>query len=314
MLKDLLEKNICFKLVCGAGNEDIEEIKRLVYIYSLAGCKFFDLSANTDVIKSAKDAIKLANIKDAYLCVSVGIKNDPHVTKAVIDQTKCINCGACEAVCAQSAIHNGTVKKVRCIGCGRCWKSCSRMAISYISEEKNLKEVLPPIIDLGIDCIEFHAMGNNEKEINAKWQYINEIFDGILSICTSRGKLSDEDLVNRIKKMTKNRKPYSTIIQADGFPMSGGEDDYKSTLQAVATAEIVYNEKLPLYIMLSGGTNTKTSNLAKMCNINYNGIAVGSYARKIIKKYIDSEDFWINSETIDNAVQTAKKLVNTVVI
>ena len=85
MLKDLLETQHCFKLVCGAGNEDIEEIKRLVYVYSIAGCRFFDLSANLEVIKAAKEALELAKVYEAYLCVSVGIKNDPHVKKAVID-------------------------------------------------------------------------------------------------------------------------------------------------------------------------------------------------------------------------------------
>ena len=41
MLKDLLDKKECFKLVCGAGNEDATEVERLVTIYSLAGCNFF---------------------------------------------------------------------------------------------------------------------------------------------------------------------------------------------------------------------------------------------------------------------------------
>ena len=281
MLKELLDTSRCFKLVCGAGNEDIEEIKRLVYIYALAGCKFFDLSANEEVIDIAKEALNLAKVSDAYLSVSVGIKNDPHVNKAVIDYNRCVNCGSCEAVCPQGAIHYAKVKKIKCIGCGRCWKVCSRAAISYISEEKNLEEVLPPIVAKGVDCIEFHAMGLDEDEINSKWEYINNNYEGILSICTSRGKLSDEALVKRINDMIKNRKPFTTIIQADGFPMSGGDDNYKTTLQAVATAEIVQNANLPVYLMLSGGTNTKTTELAKMCDIKYSGVAVGSYARKI---------------------------------
>lgn len=314
MLKDLLDTKHCFKLVCGAGNEEAEDIKRLVYIYALAGCRFFDLSANPDVILAAKEALSLARVEDAYLCVSVGIKNDPHVNKAVIDYNKCVNCGACEAVCPQGAIHYAKVKKSKCIGCGRCWKVCSRTAISYVSEEKDLNEVLPSIAECGIDCIEFHAMGNDEEEINSKWKYINDNYEGILSICTSRGKLSDEGLVERIKEMTKGRKPYTTIIQADGFPMSGGDDDYKSTLQAVATAEIVQNEKLPVYIMLSGGTNEKTAELATMCGITYDGIAVGSYARKIVKRYTERSDFWTNSKVIEDVLEVAKPLVDSVIM
>ena len=314
MLKDLLETNHCFKLVCGAGNEDAEDIKRLVYLYAAAGCRFFDLSAKEEVIDAALEALEAAKVYDAYLCVSVGIKNDPHVNKAVIDYEKCVNCGACEAACPQSAIHYAKVKKEKCIGCGRCWRVCSRAAISYVSEEKNLREVLPVIISKKIDCIEFHAMGLDENEIYSKWKYINDNFDGMVSICTSRGKLSDEGLVERIKTMIKNKKPYSVIIQADGFPMSGGDDDYKSTLQAVATAEIVQNEKLPVYLMLSGGTNGKTTELARMCGISYNGVAIGSYARKIVKKFVERDDFWTNKQVAEEALEIAKPLVDSVII
>ncbi len=312
MLEDLLKSGRCFKLVCGAGNEEPEEVKRLVYVYALAGCRFFDLSANEDVINSAKSALNLAGVKDAYLCVSVGIKGDPHTNKAVIDYNKCVNCGSCESVCPEKAIHYAKVKKTKCIGCERCWKVCPRGAISYISEEKKLDEVLPSIIKNGIDCIEFHVVGQDENEIFAKWHYIRQNFDGLLSICVCRTKLSDEAMIDRIKRMIDGRKPYSTIIQADGFPMSGGDDDFKSTLQAVATAEIVDNAKLPVYLILSGGTNSKTAELAKICQITHNGVAVGSYARKIVRKYIDRTDFWASQSVIDNVVNTVKPLVESV--
>lgn len=314
MLKELLETKHCFKLVCGAGNEDIEEIKRLVYLYAVAGCRFFDLSANGDVILAAKEALDIAKVYDAYLCVSVGIKNDPHVKKAVIDYDRCVNCGACEEICPEGAIHYAKVKKEKCIGCGRCWRVCSRAAISYISEEKDLNEVLPKIVETGIDCIELHAMGLNDGEVFSKWKYINDNFEGLLSICTSRGQLSDEAMVKRIEKMLENRKPYSTIVQSDGFPMSGGDDNYKSTLQAVATGEIVQNAKLPVYLILSGGTNAKTTELAKMCDISYHGVAVGSYARKIVRRYVERPDFWTNPVVLNSALEIAKPLIDSVIL
>lgn len=314
MLKELLETKHCFKLVCGAGNEDIEEIKRLVYLYAVAGCRFFDLSANGDVILAAKEALDIAKVYDAYLCVSVGIKNDPHVKKAVIDYDRCVNCGACEEICPEGVIHYAKVKKEKCIGCGRCWRVCSRAAISYISEEKDLNEVLPKIVETGIDCIELHAMGLNDEEVFSKWKYINDNFEGLLSICTSRGQLSDEAMVKRIEKMLENRKPYSTIVQSDGFPMSGGDDNYKSTLQAVATGEIVQNAKLPVYLILSGGTNAKTTELAKMCDISYHGVAVGSYARKIVRRYVERPDFWTNPVVLNSALEIAKPLIDSVIL
>lgn len=309
MLKDLLEAKNCFKLVCGAGNEDANDVRKLVTLYAKAGCRFFDLSANDDIVDAAQTALQDLQINDAYLCVSVGIKGDPHVNKAVIDNDKCISCYSCDNICPQGAIKYAKVKKTKCIGCGRCAKVCPKKAISFVSEEKNLEGVLPSIISKGIDCIELHAMGLNEEEIDAKWNYINSVFDGFLSICTSRGKLSDEKMIDRIKHLISIRKPYTTIIQADGFPMSGGQDDYKTTLQAVATSEIVQNEHLPVYLLISGGTNTKTSELAKMCAINANGISVGSYARKIVKQYTGREDFLTNSVIFDKALEIAKDLV-----
>lgn len=298
MLEDLLKERKCFKLVCGAGNENEKEVYDLVKLYAQAGCKFFDLSAKLEIVLAAKRALSDAGVEDAYLCVSVGIKNDPHVSKARIDYEKCVQCGKCQEICPQKAINYFKVKAKNCIGCGKCYKVCHKGAISFYSQEKDLAEVLPPIIELGIDCIEFHAMGLDETEIETKWAYINSVYPGMLSICTSRGKLGDEQMVARIKKMLEGRAPYTTIVQADGFPMSGGEDDYKTTLQTVATAEIVQNAKLPVYLLLSGGTNSKTAELAKMCGINYNGIAIGSFARKIVKNTPD-------------ALSAAKNLINS---
>ena len=105
MLKDLLENKKIFKLVCGAGNEDAEEVEKLVALYSMAGCNFFDLSAKPEIVDAAKRGLEFAGIKnDRYLCVSVGIQGDPHVSKAVIDSEKCKKCGRCYAVCPQKTI------------------------------------------------------------------------------------------------------------------------------------------------------------------------------------------------------------------
>lgn len=331
MLKDLLDKGKCFKLVCGAGNEDAVEVEKLVALYSAAGCKFFDLSAKPEIVDAAKRGLQG---REGYLCISVGIKGDPHIRKAQIDFEKCTGCHKCEEICPQKAIlidtsssYAARVKQVygrklnasalrpllaaRCIGCGKCFSVCKHNAISFVSENKDLSEVLPPLLKIGIDCIELHAMGENDDWIE-KWEYINSIYDVFLSICTSRGHLSDEKMINRIKRMIKDRKPYTTIIQADGFPMSGSKDDYKTTLQAVATAEIVQNAKLPVYIMLSGGTNSKTAELANMCGINYNAIAIGTYARKIVSRYIEREDFLRNEYIFNEALNIAKNLVDSV--
>jgi len=300
MLKDLLDEKKCFKLICGAGNENAEEVAELVKIYSAAGCRFFDVSAKREVIISAKNILKSMGINDAFICVSVGLKNDPHVSKAEIIFEKCKMCGKCDEICPQKAISNFKIKREKCIGCGKCANVCKNNAINFYSSAKPLNEILPAVTDLEIDCIELHSIGSTNEEIIKNKNYIESIFNGTLSLCISRQKLGNEDMISQIKLLLAGREPYTTIIQADGIPMTGGNDDYLTTLQAVASAEIVQNANLPVYLTLSGGTNSKTGELCKMCNINYNGIALGSFARKIVK----NKDF-------NTAVNIAKELIKS---
>lgn len=318
LLRDILENKNCFKLVCGAGNEDAIEVEKLVALYSKAGCRFFDLCAKSEIVDAAKRGLDYSIPKEEqdefYFCVSVGIKGDPHVSKAVVDDSLCINCTACKNGCLQNAIiqdeNSCKIDKIRCIGCAKCSALCFSQAISFISENKNLKEVLPPLIEKGIDCIELHVLGEDENEVDEKWDDINNCFDGLTSICVDRSKLGNEKLLKRINRMLSVRKPYTTIIQADGAPMSGGEDDFKTTLQTIATAEIIQDANLPVYILLSGGTNSKTTVLANQCGIVANGISMGSYARKIVREYIDKDDFLDNPEVFEKALAIAKQLID----
>lgn len=313
-LKDLLDNKKCFKLVCGAGNEDALEVEKLVTIYSLAGANFFDLCAKTEIVDAAKRGLKRAGIEEnRYICVSVGIDGDPHITKAVIDQNKCVKCGKCYNICPHDAIvelDKYKVKSVRCIGCTQCANICPKKAIEMISQPQDYKEVLPKLIEKGIDCIEFHAISSDEKDVMDKWLQINDYFDGMLCISIDRSELGDKNLKERVRKMLSIRKPYTTIIQADGIAMSGSNDEYGTTLQAVATAQMFQNADMPAYIMMSGGTNTKSIELASLCGVHPHCLAVGSYARKIVKEYLLAEDLFTNSNTMQEAVKIAKSLVD----
>ena len=301
-----------FKLVCGAGNEDCESVKRLVYTYAKAGCRFFDLSARKEILESAKNALKLAEVDDAMLCVSVGIKGDPHITKANINDSKCIKCGNCFRNCPNDAIYSSIIiDEKRCIGCGNCVKKCPTGAISMFDKDVNVKEILPYMVKNGVEVLELHIMGHDKSDLASKWKVINDCNPKFASICIDRENFGNKEALSRIKEMIAYREPYTTIIQADGIPMSGADDTFKTTLQAVAMAEIIQNTNLPVYIMISGGTNSKTKELAELCGIKYWGIAIGSWARKIVKQEITTNNFWQN-ETLQNiAIQKASDLIAT---
>ncbi len=299
-----------FKLVCGAGNEDTESVKRLVYIYASAGCKLFDLSARKEVLTAAKEGAILAGMDDINYCVSIGIKGDKHITKAKINSSACIKCANCYHICPHDAIYESIlIDEKKCIGCGICSNKCPVSAIRMEEKEVNYNEILPFMVKNGVEFLELHIMGHDKDDLVKKWKVINECKPKFASICIDRENFGNHEVLARIKEMISIREPYTTIIQADGVPMSGGTDDYKTTLQAVAMAEVIQNANLPVYIMLSGGTNSKTAELAKLCGINYWGIAIGSWARKIVKPYISQDDFWENIEVKNNAIKIAKSLV-----
>lgn len=350
MLKDLLDQKKCFKLICGAGNENLDEVEKLVALYAKAGCRFFDLSSNEDVLKAAQRGLDFAIPKNGqkkyHFCISIGTKNDQHIQKAEIDTEKCIGCGKCIEVCPQEAIkakgkrqkakgrvgllsHQYEIVDKKCIGCMRCQKFCTCDAIFFHPHPQLLRNDAQSFLrqspqgrgkhlihlftcsPIHPTCIELHACDTDEQEVDEIWQHLNENFDGMLSICLGRAKLNNEQIINRIKRLIKIRRPYTTIIQADGSPMSGGDNNFKSTLQAVALAELIQNEHLPVYLILSGGTNSKTAELARLCGVDFNGIAMGSYARKIVKKYIEREDFFENETIFNEALKTALELINT---
>lgn len=334
-LLKLLQQKKCFKLVCGAGNENTTEVEKLVAVYAKAGCKFFDIAASQEILNAAKRGLAYSipphEQSDYHFCVSVGMKCDPHFNKATINDKKCVNCGACIDKCPQNAIINKAqvqaqvpnaykqealsslmgyeVNQENCIGCGTCLKVCENGAIRLDPKKEALPFLLHNFIDKGISCVEIHAMGEDEDEVDEIWAKIAENFHGTLSISLGRKHLSDEKMIQRIKRLASNKIPYTTIIQADGFPISGGADDYNATLQSVACAQIIQEAKLPVYVLLSGGTNTKTAELARQCGVEFAGVSVGSYARKIIRKYLDNEFLLMQENLFNEAVNIAKGLV-----
>ena len=124
-------------------------------------------------------------------------------------------------------------------------KECGSGEIVLRAIPQDLEEIMPPLIAKGIDCIELHAISEDEDEVDEKWNYLNKVFDGLLCISIDRSKLGDEKLLERVKRMLSVRKPFTTIVQADGIAMSGSVNDYRTTLQSIAITEFFASKNLP---------------------------------------------------------------------
>lgn len=312
-LKKYLDKKNCFKLILGANNENYEEITKLVALYSAAGCRFFDLNASAEALLAAKKGLEYAEKKDCFLCISVCTKDDPHGTKCKIIPDLCANCKQCAEICIQNAISFKESKKAqidekKCIGCANCLQICPKRAIERIQKTTDWEKSFFELKD-SCDCIEFHVATDDIEEIDKKWDFLCKNFEGFLSICINRSIFSSREMILQLKKMISKRNSKNVMIQADGTPMSGGCDDFRTTLQAIAAADIIEKENFNVPVIMSGGTNSKTPELAKLCKINVSGIAMGSYARKIVKEYVESEDFLKNNKKFNQALKIAKKLV-----
>lgn len=310
--KFLNNKN-CIKIICGAGNRDLKEIINLCALYAEAGCKFFDINASVEAVKAAKKGLKIAGKEhECFICVSVGTNDDPHFMKCRINSENCINCGECEKICIQKAIINTENKSVinadKCVGCGKCLKICGNNAVESYKDEMSIQNSLPDLIKEGFDCLEYHIITDDENKIADGWDTIKKLYKGPVSICLDRSKFGNEKVEFWLKKM-KNECSDIFIVQADGAPMSGGDDDFRTTLQAVAMADIADKANITPYIFISGGTNSRTKELAVLCDVDVTGVSLGSYARKTVKEFIEDDNFLKDKDLFKKALAAAKRIV-----
>ena len=373
ILKSSLQHQNCFKMICGAGNEDKAQVKKLAFVYTLAGATILDVSANPEVVKSASEGIDLAfsyadklNVElktRPFIMVSIGMPGDHHVRKSYIDPMTCIGCSLCIPVCPTDAIPKDFILKLDmfkdlggtfesedqskeivvkdlCIGCGKCSNICPKKeVISYRHNARELMILLPKCMEAGAELFELHAAVGEDDITMEEWELVNKINpNNYNSMCLDRLNLGNLRLEHRIaeaKKVGGDR----VIIQADGYPMSGGENDYNTTLQAISCADVInkkfnmrinkkremdrlgkqkisskkvykpIDEKDNVPILLSGGTNSLSKELADKVDVRINGVAIGTFARDLIEEFIVVDDFYDNHEKIKSAYTLAKNLV-----
>ena len=316
---EMTSNNKYLKIICGAGNENLKEIEALAYIFASADFDIIDIAAKNDVINAAKNGIIRSN-KNMRICVSIGLQSDIHLTKAIINNQKCNFCGQCLSICPQNSIYTEDnkiqINEKNCIGCSKCINICPNNAIFSEHKYKTPCSMLLPVLSEDINYVEFHCSSSNIDLIKESWNQIKSIYKGNLGFCIDRAKLSDDTVISRIKSMIEDND--KILIQADGKPMSGGINDYKSNIQAIAFAELIRSNNIINPLIVSGGTNSKTTEFAKLCGVNIDGVAIGSYARKLVREEISQTDFMenepIQKQAISKAIELGKELRRNLVL
>jgi|GEM_PF-817235 len=285
------------------------------------------------------------------LMASIQIDKDPHFRKIEVDYAKCDLCSACVKVCPTEAfaikchsvpafaginssgnpglgleewipnqVGNDTQKKEflysieRCYGCGICPSYCHVNALSLIDINPSPKQTLQEMIDLDVKSIEFH-FGKGYIKLKDIWSDIKGLVKKLDLISFSIGSdLLTPEEIKEAARLCYELAGEGIIIQCDGTPMSGGKksgsgnNKDKSSLDV---AKIIEELKLPAYLQISGGTDEKSFSRAEELGLKINGVAIGSYARKLVMPYLKDLN---NKDNLENATNLAKSLVNSVTL
>ena len=166
----------------------------------------------------------------------------------------------------------------------------------------------------GADFFELHIDISDLDIIKDQLLLVKEVFNfKPISINISRDKFSNSNIIEQIKYFRSNITQ-NIIIEVDGSEESSLHD-YNATLQSVSTADILHKQLLKkeiafrkIPILLSGGTNSLTCKLAKECNVKFNGITFGNYAKVDFEEF--SKAHSINNDLeIKNYINKIKNLI-----
>ena len=270
ILKNKLSENSFYKLDCYFDNYDINKITSLIYIYVIAGVSAIDLKLDLDSVIKAKEIISKA------------INKSNEFGKSIINSPFLI------VSCYSSNIVDMDIDEF------------SKILISCESK--------------GAEFFELHNDLQDITLIKDKLLVVKEVFTfKPISISISRDKLSNSSIVEQIKYLRANIQK-DIIIEVDGSEEENN-DQYNATLQSISTADIIQKQLLKkeiafrkIPILLSGGTNSLTVELAEECNVHFNGITFSDYARKDFEEFLKSHSVDYDFE-IKDYIKKIKNLI-----
>jgi Fe-S-cluster-containing hydrogenase component 2 len=315
--KASLHQGTWFKLICGASFHHLPSIRELAFLYTLAGADCIDVAAEPAIVRAAQQGIQRAQAEDPqagspWLMVSLNDGEDVHFRKAALTEPTCpAECPQpCVAVCPPHALvplgpsARVYIQAELCYGCGRCEPVCPYRRIVTSGYQVAVAEVLPSLVELGVQAVEIHTCIGRQKQFEQVWRALKPWLGRLQAVSISFNDGPGLEAYLRDLLTLMDPVPEVLIWQVDGRPMSGdiGAGTSKATLKL---ARKVLDMGLPGYVQLAGGTNAQTVSLLDPC-WPVAGIAFGSYARQLVAAHLEE------GSGLTTAILLAKQLVQQV--
>lgn len=290
-LLENLQARTVFKLIIGITNFEVDNVRFLAQVYTLAGADIIDVAARPDIVAATSEAIstiqkQFPDIPRPKIMVSLGLEGDPHVGKARIDLGVCRSSRQCLAVCPEHCIgSNRIVDYERCTACGLCLDVCPEHAIAIApAHSSDLAAQVTAGLAAGAEMVELHASDSEDRPLQEAVHTLSTVLNGrYLSVCLgAEGLRSPENIIRQAWQIREIHGP-STMIQAEGLTLYQ-DGSRASSLQGLALAQALL-AKTSAYILVAGGANYWTRDLADMIGIPVHGIASGSYGRNLVNGF-----------------------------
>lgn len=303
-----------FKLICGASYRNPEFVTLLSHIFASAGVHVIDIGTRPELVDAVKSGIASAQMAREQLpliMVSVGINHDVHFLRVEKTDALCDDNGFCANACPHEVFVGKEIRLENCLGCDHCIRACPTDALTLVPREPlaQMRQQLEACLERGANALEIHTGNGERAELKAVLEEIRpfrERFELLAFSVGSHGQ-SYEAILSLVQDI-HDWAGSDMIIQADGQPISGRKGS-KSTLPCLELAEFLFQQGVPGYIQVSGGTNNLTGRLAKEKNIPIHGIGMGSFARKYLNLK-PSQD--TDSAQLDQAITRARELILSV--
>ena len=270
ILKDKLSNNSFYKLDCDFDDLEKNKFSKIIYIYVVAGFSAIDIKLDLDMLIQAKESIlKAMNYAKE---IDKPILNAPFLI---------ISCYSSELINKDLTLFENILR------------SCKKV---------------------GADFFELHIDIPDLDLIKDKLLKVKEVFSfKPISINISIDKFSNAAIIELIKYIRSNIQK-DIIIEVNGSEENKC-NDFNTTLQSVSTADILHKQLLKkeiafrkIPILLSGGTNQLTCELAKECNVNFNGITFSNYSKIDFEKFIITHSI-INDLDLKNYIKKIENLI-----